>query len=59
MSNCEIAITPLIFELERRSKAQNVGHVIGYRLVTLNFHLDFRSKICVDLKTAAILKISK
>ena len=29
-SNFEIVISPSIFELERRSKAQNVGHVHGY-----------------------------
>ena len=29
-SNFEIAITPSIFELELRSKAQNVGYWIGY-----------------------------
>ena len=31
------AVTSLIFELERRSKTQNVGHWIGYRDNTLNF----------------------
>ena len=50
MSNFEIAITTLIFELERRSKAQNVGNWIGYRLLTLNFRLDFLVKKRVDLK---------
>ena len=29
-SNFEIAITPSIFELELRSKAQNVGYWVGY-----------------------------
>ena len=49
----------LIFELERQSKAQNIGNLTGYRFVTLNFHLDFRLKTRPDLKMAAILKISK
>ena len=42
--NFEIPITPLIFELEHRSEAQNVGNLTGYRLVTLNFRFDFRFK---------------
>ena len=29
-SHCEIAISPSIFELERRSKVQNVGNANGY-----------------------------
>ena len=58
-SNFEIAITPLIFELERRSQAQNVGNLTGYCFVTLNFRLDFRLKTQPDLAMAAILKISK
>ena len=29
-SNFEIAITPLIFELDRRTKAQNVGNSMAY-----------------------------
>ena len=44
MSDFEIAITPLIFELERRSTAQNVGNLTGYRFTELNFSLDFRVK---------------
>ena len=30
-SNFEIAISPSIFELEHRSKAQNIGKANGYR----------------------------
>ena len=44
MSDFEIAITPLIFELERRPAAQNVGNLTGYRFTELNFRLDFRVK---------------
>ena len=33
-----------MFELERRSKAQNVGNLTGYRVVAPNFRLDFRLK---------------
>ena len=44
MSDFEIVITPLIFELERRSTAQNVGNLTGYRFINLNFRLDFRVK---------------
>ena len=41
-SNFEIAISLLIFELECRSKAQNVENWTGYLVVILNFRLDFR-----------------
>ena len=37
MSNFKIAITPSIFKLERRSKAQNVGHAPGFLDKVLNF----------------------
>ena len=36
-SNFEIVITSLIFELERRSKAQNVGHALGFFDDAFNF----------------------
>ena len=42
MSDFEIAITPLKFELERRSTAQNAGNLTGYRYTTLNVRLDRR-----------------
>ena len=45
MSDFEIAITPLIFELDRRSTAQNVENLTSYRFIKLNFRLDFRVKI--------------
>ena len=32
-SNFEIVITSLIFELEHRSKAQNVGHALGFLIM--------------------------
>ena len=41
-SNFEIDILPSIFELERRSKAQNVGNAYGYLSGILNFRYDFR-----------------
>ena len=36
-SNFEIDISPSIFELERRSKAQNIGNANGYLSGTFNF----------------------
>ena len=51
MSNFEIAKTPLIFELERRSKAQNVG-------ICTQLSFGLRLKTHPDLKMAVILKIS-
>ena len=41
-SNFEIAISPSIFELKRRSKAQNVGRANGYLFGTFNFGYHFR-----------------
>ena len=52
MSNFEIAQIPLIFELERRSKAQNVG-------ICTQLSFGLRLKTHPDLKMAVILKISK
>ena len=40
-SNFEIAITPSIFELERRTKSQNVGDGMAYLGVGLNFWYNF------------------
>ena len=57
-SNFEIDISPSIFELERRSKTQNVGNAHGYLSGIFNFRYNFRSKIS-SLKIAAILKILK
>ena len=37
----EIAISPSIFELERRSKAQNVGNAYGYLSGIFNFRYQF------------------
>ena len=42
MSNFEIAITPLIFKLERRTKSQNVGNGRAYLGVLLKFRYNFR-----------------
>ena len=44
MSNFEIDISPSIFELERRSKAQNVGNAHGYLFHIFNFRYNFRWK---------------
>ena len=41
-SNFEIDISPLIFELERRSKAQNVGNANGYLSGIFKFQYHFR-----------------
>ena len=41
-SNFEIDISPSIFELECRSKAQNVGNAHGYRSGIVNFWYNFR-----------------
>ena len=57
-SKFETAITPSIFELERRTKYQNVGNGMTYLGVGLNFRYNFRFKAHPDLKVAAILKFS-
>ena len=44
MSNFEIAITPQIFKLERRTKSQNVGNNMAYLGVGLNIRYNFRFK---------------
>ena len=41
-SNFEIDISPSIFELEHRSKAQNVGNAHGYISGIFNFRNNFR-----------------
>ena len=41
-SNFEIDISPSIFELEHRSKAQNVGNAHGYLSGVFNFRYNFR-----------------
>ena len=43
-SNFEIDISPSIFELERWSKAQNVGNANGYLSDIFNFLYNFRYK---------------
>ena len=43
-SNFEIDISPSIFELERRSKAQNIGNASGYLFDIFNFRYDFHWK---------------
>ena len=37
MSNFEIAITPSIFELERRTKSQDIGNGMAYLLLDSAF----------------------
>ena len=58
-SNFEIHISPSILELQRRSKAQNVGNAHGYLSVIFNFGIISGKKVCRELKMAAILKILK
>ena len=41
-SNFEIDISPSILQLERRSKAQNVGNAHGYLSGIFNFRYNFR-----------------
>ena len=41
-SNIEIDISPSIFELQRRSKAQNVGNAHGYISGISNLRYNFR-----------------
>ena len=41
-SNFEIDISPSMFELERRSKAQNIGNANGYLSGMFNFRYHFR-----------------
>ena len=41
-SKFEIDISPSIFELRRRSKAQNVGNAHGYLSGIFNFRYNFR-----------------
>ena len=47
-SNFEIDISPSIFGLEHRSKAQNVGHALGYLSGIFNFRYNFRLIICLS-----------
>ena len=55
-SNFEIDISPSIFELQRRSTAQNVGNAHGYLSGIFNFRYNCRYKKFVGLKITAILK---
>ena len=41
-SNFEIDISPSIFELQRRSKAQDVGNADGYLSGMFSFRYNFR-----------------
>ena len=52
----EIDIYPSIFELQHRSKAQNIGNVNGYLFSISNFQYHFYWKVCSELKMAAFLK---
>ena len=64
-SNLEITITPSIFELQRQSKAQNVGNLLGYQYNIPNFRWLSRRKSSpgpqnfVTFENFNILKISK
>ena len=48
IANIEIAITPLIFELERRTKSQNVENGMAYLALRLNFRYSFRFKNALE-----------
>ena len=54
-SNFEIDISPSIFELERRSKAQNIGNANGYLFGIFNFRDNSGEKICRELKWRSFL----
>ena len=58
-SNFEIDISPSIFELERWSKAQNVGNANGYLSDISTSGITSNKKVYRELKMAAILKILK
>ena len=55
-SNFEIDTSLSIFELEHRSKAQNVGNANAYLSDIINLQYNLRWKVCLQLKMAAILK---
>ena len=55
----KIAITPLIFKLERQTKSLKVGNSMAYLDVGLNFRYNIRFKGSPDLKMVVILKILK
>ena len=44
MSNFEITVSPSIFQLELRSKAESIGHAHGYLFGIFNFRYWFRYK---------------
>ena len=54
-----MAVTSFIFELENRSKAQNVGNSIGHYLFYSTSDTTSGYKAVLDLKVAAISKDSK
>ena len=56
-SNFEIDISASMFELERRSKAQNVGNTHGYLFTYSTSGITSGEKVCCELKMTAILKI--
>ena len=57
-SNFKNRVTPLIFELERRSKAPNVGKDMAYSLQDSTSGTTSGLKVRTDFKMAAILKVS-
>ena len=59
MSKFWTAVTSLIFELERWSKAQNVGHQNGYLDNIPNFRDTYGEKVRLHLKFSSLLKISQ
>ena len=57
-SNIEIAIFPSIFQLEHRSKAQNIGNAHGYFVGIFNFRYCFRYKSLSRPQNGGYLEIS-
>ena len=57
--NFEIDIFPSIFEVQRRSKAPNVGNAYAIFLVYSPSGITSGKKVCRELKMAAILNILK
>ena len=56
-SKFEIAISPSISELKRRSKAKNIRTANGYLSDTFNFRHTSGKKVCRELNRAAIFKM--
>ena len=56
-SNFEIDISPSIFELQRRSKTQNIGNAHGYLSGIFSLRYDFRLKSLLRVKKGGHFEI--